>query len=164
MRPCCCPCTEFGWGRGRFCRAEQLQNWALTREIILVGSQEEQILGAAAPDPRSHNAPASALVAQRLCVSLAANVPGACPHTGGMEPAAEQGRAGMNTKTKPAWSSFRPDHLESILSLTTCKLSDFYLDYLHLQAVIRELVLSSVVFNFFPYTHNLPRRFPFPPK
>lgn len=60
---------EFGWGRGRFCHAEQLQNWTLTREIILVGSQEEQILGAAATDPQSHNAsPSDLLCLLNACV------------------------------------------------------------------------------------------------
>lgn len=66
----------------------------------------------------------------------------------------------MNTKTKPAWSSFRPDHFESVLSIRSCGLSEFYLDQLHLLVVIENQVCLLLLFNFLSYTHNLPRRSP----
>lgn len=68
----------------------------------------------------------------------------------------------MNTKTKPVWSGFRPEHSESILSIRTLKLSDFYSDYLHLQTVIRKLVLSSAGISFFPIYPQFAKKIPFP--
>lgn len=68
----------------------------------------------------------------------------------------------MNTKTKPAWSSFRSDHFESVLSIRSCGLSGFYSYQLHLLAVIENQFCLLLVFHFFPYTHNLPRGSPLP--
>lgn len=68
----------------------------------------------------------------------------------------------MNTKTKLVWSSFRPDHFENVLSIRTCMLSDFYSDQLHLLAAIENQFCLLLVFHFFPYIHNLPRRSPLP--
>lgn len=129
-------------GGVQFCRAEQLQNWTLTIEINLVGSQEEQISGAGflhsyRPTITQCFTPRSALLARFLRVRE--------PALQSLQPAssvfqhpariqewwsqhAERRQACMNTKTKPAWSSFRPDRSESVLSLRTWGLSDFYSD------------------------------------
>lgn len=81
--------AEFGWGR--FCHAEQLQDWTLAREIILVGSQQEQILRAGFLQPQTHNdtkllprlCSACAVALWEPCPSIppASAVSAPCPHT-----------------------------------------------------------------------------------
>lgn len=152
MRLCCCPCTallNLAGGGGRFCHAEQLQNWTLAREIILVGSQQEQIPRAGFLQLQTHN---DTKLVPELCCGCPVAVCERCPPIPPAPPVfqpepwsqrAEQRQACMNTKTKPPRSGFRPEHFESILSIRTLKLSDFYSDYLYLQAAVRKLVLSS---------------------
>lgn len=58
----------------------------------------------------------------------------------------------MNTKTKPVWSTFRPKHFDSVLSIKSGEVLDCYLDWVDTLFIIKDqfYLVSILHFHFSP--------------